>query len=224
MKIRTNYAAREHVTFESVSWVQSPDVGVERKMLERDGDEVARATSIVRYAPGSAFAEHVHDRGEEFFVLAGVFQDEHGDYPAGTYVRNPPGSKHRPSSQNGCTIFVKLRQFAEGDTLRRVVGSADGTWMTQQGQAAEKELHAFASERVSLVELTTDSTIVLSQAAMGIEILVIRGYMEVFGARCAPLTWVRCPGTALGVRSESGCLFWSKCGHLPAGDRVPKMP
>jgi anti-sigma factor ChrR (cupin superfamily) len=108
MKIRADYGASELATFESASWVQSPDDGVERKMLERDGDEIARATSIVRYAPGSAFAEHVHDRGEEFFVLAGVFQDEHGDYPAGTYVRNPPGSKHRPFSLNGCTIFVKL--------------------------------------------------------------------------------------------------------------------
>ena len=126
MKIRTDYSVREHVPFESVAWVVSPGEGVERKMLERDGGEVARATSIVRYAPGSSFAEHVHERGEEFLVLEGTFQDEHGDYPAGTYVRSPPGSRHRPFSANGCTIFVKLRQFSEGDMARCVMRPGDG--------------------------------------------------------------------------------------------------
>src|SRR5215469_13150683 len=80
-------------------------------MLDRTGDEVARATSIVRYAPASRFAAHTHDGGEEFLVLEGVFQDEHGDYPAGSYVRNPPTSRHTPGSAPGCMLFVKLWQF-----------------------------------------------------------------------------------------------------------------
>ena len=65
-------------------------------MLDRIGDEVARATSIVRYAPGSSFARHEHAKGEEFLVLEGIFSDDSGDYPAGFYVRNPPGSGHTP--------------------------------------------------------------------------------------------------------------------------------
>jgi anti-sigma factor ChrR (cupin superfamily) len=77
-------------------------------MLDRIGDEVVRATSIVRYAPGSHFSAHTHGGGEEFFVLNGVFQDEHGDYPVGSYVRNPPTSSHVPGSDLGCVIFVKL--------------------------------------------------------------------------------------------------------------------
>jgi ChrR-like protein with cupin domain len=48
-------------------------------------------------------------------VLEGVFQDEHGDYPTGTYVRNPPTSSHTPASEAGCTIFVKLWQFDPHD-------------------------------------------------------------------------------------------------------------
>jgi quercetin dioxygenase-like cupin family protein len=213
MKIRTDYSVREHVPFESVAWVVSPGEGVERKMLERDGGEVARATSIVRYAPGSSFAEHVHERGEEFLVLEGTFQDEHGDYPAGTYVRSPPGSRHRPFSANGCTIFVKLRQFSEGDMARCVMRPGDGVWVTEDGQAATKELHAFGSERVSLVELASNSTVVLPGSPSGIEILVLTGWMEVAGAACAPLTWLRCPGPAVGARTESGCRFWVKRGH-----------
>lgn len=89
--------------------------GVDRRMLDRIGNEVARATSIVRYAEGSAFSEHTHSGGEEFIVLEGVFQDEHGDYPAGTYVRNPVGTHHIPRSDAGCTIFVKLWQFDPDD-------------------------------------------------------------------------------------------------------------
>ena len=60
-------------------------------------------------------APSVHTGGEEFFVLEGVFQDEHGDFPAGSYIRNPPNSKHTPGSELGCTIFVKLWQFDLAD-------------------------------------------------------------------------------------------------------------
>ena len=83
--------------------------GVDRRMLDRLGDEVARATSIMRYVPGSHFSSHVHTGGEEFFVLDGVFQDEHGDFPAGTLY---PQSSHTPGSEPGCTISVKLWQFS----------------------------------------------------------------------------------------------------------------
>ena len=97
-------------------WEPSPMNGVYRRKLDRIGDEVARATTIVKYAPQSYFNPHTHSGGEEFFVLEGIFSDEHGDYPAGSYVRNPIGSRHKPFSHNGCTIFVKLHQFDKADT------------------------------------------------------------------------------------------------------------
>ena len=83
----------------TMPWVDSPAAGVQRRMLDRIGDEVARATTIVRYAPGSQFTAHTHGGGEEFIVLEGVFQDENGDYPIGTYIRNPPTSRHTPSTR-----------------------------------------------------------------------------------------------------------------------------
>jgi anti-sigma factor ChrR (cupin superfamily) len=92
----------------SLPWTPSPMAGVERRLLERRGGDVARATSIVRYAPGSRFERHVHGGGgEEILVLEGVFQDERGSYPAGSWLRHPPGSMHRPWSEAGCTIWVK---------------------------------------------------------------------------------------------------------------------
>ena len=99
-----------------LAWQASPIEGVERQMLDREGGEVARATSVVRYAPNTEFTPHAHDGGEEILVLDGCFSDERGDYPAGTYLRNPPGSQHAPFSTEGCTLFVKLRQFAQADS------------------------------------------------------------------------------------------------------------
>src|ERR1700745_648801 len=115
MEINSDFSQRVVVHAALLRWVPSPIMGVDRRMLDRIGDEVARATSIVRYAPGSHFSPHTHGGGEEFLVLDGVFQDEHGDYPAGTYVRNPPTSSHTPGSEPGCTIFVKLWQFDPDD-------------------------------------------------------------------------------------------------------------
>lgn len=84
-------------------------------MLDRIGDEKARATSMVFYASQSQFSAHTHDGGEGFLVLEGGFQDEHGDFPAGSYVRHPPTSSHTLGSENRCVILVKLWQFEPGD-------------------------------------------------------------------------------------------------------------
>src|SRR5512145_2718737 len=115
MELNADFSRRAAVHAARLAWAPSPIAGVERRMLDRIGDEVARATSIVRYAPGSRFSAHTHGGGEEFLVLEGVFQDEHGDFPVGSYVRNPPDSSHAPGSQPGCVIFVKLRQFEPAD-------------------------------------------------------------------------------------------------------------
>ena len=106
----------QHVVIrpEDYHWIPSPMPGVERMLLDRIGEESARATSLVRYAPNSEFSEHRHSGGEEFLVLEGVFEDEHAKYPVGTYVRNPIGTAHTPRiGKEGALIFVKLQQFAE---------------------------------------------------------------------------------------------------------------
>src|SRR6516164_2585646 len=81
MNINADFSKRVAVHAARLPWVPSPMKGVDRRMLDRVGDEVARATSIVRYAPHSHFSPHTHGGGEEFLVLEGVFQDEHGDFP-----------------------------------------------------------------------------------------------------------------------------------------------
>src|SRR6202012_5748474 len=115
MLLNDDFAARAVVHAASMDWVPSPTKGVERRMLFRIGKKRPRPTSVVRYAPGTLFPRHGHPGGEEILVLAGVFQDESGDYPTGSYMRNPPGSGHTPGSSPGCVIFVKLWQFRKDD-------------------------------------------------------------------------------------------------------------
>ncbi|MEM8541952.1 MAG: cupin domain-containing protein, partial [Pseudomonadota bacterium] len=104
MDLRSDFSKREIVHAPQVEWLASPMPGVDRRMLDRIGGEVARATTIVRYAPNSHFSAHTHTGGEVYIVLEGVFQDEHGDFPVGSYVRKPPTSSHTPGSEKGCTI------------------------------------------------------------------------------------------------------------------------
>ncbi len=66
------------------------------------------STALVKWPPGTHFQPHQHWGGEEIFVLEGVFQDEHGQYPAGTWIRSPHMSRHNPFSEQGCTILVKV--------------------------------------------------------------------------------------------------------------------
>jgi anti-sigma factor ChrR (cupin superfamily) len=91
MELHSDFTRRVAVHAAQLPWVASPMAGVERRMLDRIGDEVARATSIVRYAPGSHFSSHTHGGGEEFLVLEGVFEDETASSrPAPTSATHPP--------------------------------------------------------------------------------------------------------------------------------------
>ena len=216
MLLNTDIAQRVVIETEEAPWMDSPLPGVQRRMLERDGDEVARATSIVRYAPGSRFAEHSHGLGEEFLVLEGVFSDEHGDYPAGTYVRNPPGSRHRPRSSDGCTLFVKLRQMDPDDRCSVRIDTAGAPWP----QGPEKgllvmPLHSTERESVSLVKLEPGTRLGRHDHPKGEEIYVLEGVLEDDHGAYRKGTWLRNPpGSAHAPRSRDGCVFYIKTGHL----------
>ena len=128
-QINTDFSQRIVIQPDDYRWVDSPMPGVERMMLDRIGDEIARATSIVRYEPFSEFSSHTHTGGEEFLVLDGVFSDEHQSYGKGCYVRNPIGTSHTPKiGKEGATIFVKLQQFDEADTQQKVIDTQTQSW------------------------------------------------------------------------------------------------
>ncbi len=216
MLLNADMSRRVVIDTEEMPWVDSPLPGVERRMLERDGDEVARATSIVRYAPGSRFAEHTHGLGEEFLVLEGVFSDEHGDYSAGTYVRNPPGSRHRPRSGSGCTLFVKLRQMDPDDRCSVRIDTAGASWSqgTEEGLLV-MPLHSTERESVSLVKLDPGTRLGRHDHPKGEEVWVLEGVLEDEHGAYRKCTWLRNPpGSAHAPGSRDGCVFYVKTGHL----------
>ncbi len=174
-------------------WEASPQPGVERVKLDRVGGEVAVATSLVRYAAGSAFPPHGHPLGEEYIVLEGEFADEHGRYPAGTYVRNPPGSHHTPFSEPGCLIFVKLRQMATDDA-RHLVEALN--WSPPAVGWTSRLLHAHGRERVWSVRSAAGERVVFPGACDGYEALVLQGavrwqWLQTF--EMPVYSWIRIP-------------------------------
>lgn len=217
MQINADLGQRAVVNSEELPWTDSPMAGVQRRMLERDGAEVARATSIVRYAPNSHFAPHEHGGGEEFLVLDGVFSDEHGDFGPGMYVRNPPGSRHTPGTDPGCTIFVKLRQMDADDQTSVHIDTARTPWRPGDAPGVEvMPLFERLPERVALVRLTPGARWGRHEHPGGEEILVLDGTLEDELGRYPKGTWLRHPdGSAHEPFSSEGCTLYVKTGHLP---------
>lgn len=217
-KLRADFNKREYVRTSNIDWVPSPAGGVDRKPLDRIGGEVARATSLVRYAENSEFPRHSHNGGEEFFVIEGVFSDEHGDFPAGTYVRNPIGTAHTPASRPGCVIFVKLWQFDPQDRKQfRIDTNAaeyaelgDGVW--------QLSLHQFKDEHAALWRMEAGSILAGQSFPLGVEIYVLSGDFEDTDSQYSQGDWIRNPpGFVTDISSQSGCRLLVKSGHLGEG-------
>jgi len=224
MKLNADFDARAVMHGSKLDWVASPMPGVERRMFDRIGEEVARATSIVRYAPGSAFSPHVHDGGEEFLVLDGVFQDEHGDFPAGSYIRNPPTSRHTPASEPGCTIFVKLWQFDLDDRTHVRIDTDKMAYIADPERAGVEIMPLFSDGREDVrLERWSAGTESALDAPHGLELLVLEGDLAGLGETFTRQSWLRLPkGDRTTLRSgRSGAEFWIKRGHLNVPPQAP---
>lgn len=217
MELNADFSRRVVIRPEDYHWRTSPAAGVDRMMLDRIGDEVARATTIVRFAPNTTFEAHTHGGGEEFLVLDGVFSDEHAHYPAGTYVRNPIGTFHRPYiGPEGATILVKLCQFDKTDTEQKAIHPQKAAFRPGQAQGvSELLLHDVASETVRLVRIDAGAQFAQAAAPVAEEVFVIEGSYTDDDGHYPAGTWLRRPDVPAGrVSSETGVLLYVKTGHL----------
>jgi ChrR Cupin-like domain len=217
VRLNADFSRRVVVHAGQLAWSPSPIAGVDRRMLDRIGDEIARATSIVRYAPNSRFSAHIHGGGEEFLVLQGVFQDEHGDFPAGCYVRNPPTSQHTPGSVRGCVLFVKLWQFDPEDRAEIRLDTARMAYRPAPGRPGVERLPLFADDREEVrLERWASAAVIDLDVPGGAEVLVLDGGFDEGDDRFEPHSWLRLPpGTRLRARAgPAGCMAWVKTGHL----------
>jgi anti-sigma factor ChrR (cupin superfamily) len=226
MRINADYTKRVVETPSTAQWRPSPAPGVERRMLDRVGEEVAVATSVVRYAAGSRFPVHVHEKGEEFLVLEGVFCDDSGDFGAGSYVRNPPGTSHAPWTNEGTTILVKLRQFDMTDLAEVAIDTSAVQWSKGPVSGAEVvQLHEFDTERVAMLRLDGAVVMPSRDIPQGEEIYVVSGQIRDADGDYGPDTWIRNPpGTAAAFTATRPSVLWLKSGHLHPEYGPAKQP
>lgn len=219
MRINADFSERVVVRPEDYDWVNSPAAGVDRMMLDRIGEEVARATTIVRFAPNSQFDAHSHGGGEEFLVLEGVFSDEHADYPAGSYVRNPIGTSHTPHiGPDGATILVKLHQFDADDQEPVVINTKEAAFRPGLVEGLSVlPLHSARSENVALVRWAPGTKFNPHRHWGGEEIFVIEGTFQDEHGDYPAGSWIRSPHQSEHAPwSDEGCLIYVKTGHLLA--------
>ena len=215
MYLNADYSQRVVLNHHDLDWVGSPQSGVERRMLERAGSEVAKATTIVRYLPGSKFEPHTHEFGEEILVLEGVFSDENGEYPAGTYLMNPPGSSHAPRSDSGCLLFVKLRHLGVDQQQREVVDTRTADW--HQGMVPGLTVMPLMTQGLgsTLVRWAPHTYFSPHRHFGGEEIFVVDGVFEDEHGRYPSGSWMRSPHMSTHKPfSEEGCTIFVKTGHL----------
>jgi anti-sigma factor ChrR (cupin superfamily) len=214
--LNMKFAERVVIRTHDEPWVASPANGVWRKPLEREEAESGHTTSIVRYDAGSRFSTHPHPMGEEIFVLEGIFSDEHGDYPAGTYIRNPPGSSHAPFSEQGCVIFVKLNQFDQRDNTSVRLNTAEEAWLPGIGGLEVMPLHEFEHEHVALVKWPAGERFQPHRHFGGEEILVLSGQFADEHGQYPQGSWIRSPHMSEHYPFvEQETIILVKTGHLP---------
>jgi anti-sigma factor ChrR (cupin superfamily) len=213
--INMDFTQRIVINTQTREWMASPMAGVWRKPLAREESERGHATSIVRYEAGARFSAHDHPLGEEILVLEGVFSDQTGDYPAGTYFRNPEGFRHAPFSEEGCVLLVKLHQFQTGDTDHIVVDTHSAVFNPGIGKLEVLSLHQHEAEQVALVRWPAGEKFQPHQHFGGEEIYVISGeFKDEFGSYPAG-TWIRSPHMSEHFPFvEVDTLIWVKVGHL----------
>jgi anti-sigma factor ChrR (cupin superfamily) len=217
MNIHSDLSERIVLHTDRLAWHASPVPGVERQMLDRVGEEVARATSVVRYAPNTEFTPHTHDGGEEILVLDGCFSDGAGDYSAGMYLRNPPGSQHAPFSTDGCTLFVKLRQFAQSDSQELRINTKTKDWYPGLVPGLSvMPLHEHDGVSTALVRWAPNTVFNPHVHPGGEEIFVLDGVFHDELGAYPKGSWIRSPRYSKHApfTREEGALIYVKVGHL----------
>lgn len=222
--INGDLSARVAVDTAAMEWTPSPSGTVWRKRMHLVGPaEAGQVTSVVRYEPGSTFRAHAHPDGEEILVLEGVFSDEHGDWPAGTYLLNPEGFRHAPFSRDGCVLFVKLRQFP-GRTREHVALRTESLpWEPVREGVAVRRLYAQAgfADTMRLERWEPGAPLGRVDYASGAELFVLAGSFRDEAGAFARGAWLRLPpGASHEPSTDLGCELYIKEGgfeYLRAG-------
>lgn len=219
-QVNADYSKLVRLDAADMDWVESPTPGVWRKRFDLSGPvELGRVTSLVRFDPNTKFPAHDHPGGEEIYVLEGVFSDHQGDHGAGSYLLNPEGFRHEPWSDQGCLLFVKLRQYGGDGRLQLALDTEAMDWQAS-GPAGVEEKMLYAQEgfedRTFLIRLKAGTEIPNHRHPGGEEAYIIDGQVEDEYGVAASGCWVRFPrGSSHEPRAISDCILYVKTGGLP---------
>lgn len=215
-ELNADQSLRVVVNTKNMEWETSEAEGVLRKRLERIDANPEPVTTLVQYLPGSSFPAHKHVNGEEIYVLEGTFSDNHGSYPAGSYLRNPPGSNHAPKAEEGCTIFVKLQQFQANDCNQLFIQTQKQPWLPGLVPGLSvMPLHEYKNEHVALVKWQANTIFQPHTHIGGEEIFVLEGTFEDEFGEYPQGTWLRNPSNSFHTPfTKEGCVIFVKTGHL----------
>jgi anti-sigma factor ChrR (cupin superfamily) len=208
---------RVAVDSKTLPWTVSPSAGVWRKRLHLVGPtESGQVTSVVRFLENSQFPAHDHPEGEEILVLEGVFSDEYGDWPAGSYLLNPEGFRHAPYSRDGCLLFVKLRQSPGKNRRHVATNTRELAWQALDGRAT-KALYAQAgfADSTRLERWASGASPGELSYSRGAELFVLSGsFADELGTYDVH-TWLRLPAQSTHRPSTAGgCELYIKEGGL----------
>jgi len=217
MNVNDDFSKRVLLHGDSLEWEDSPMAGVQRRRLDKVDGEHERVTTIVRYAPGSHFSSHVHGGGEEFIVLEGVFEDDYGEWPVGSYIRNPPGSEHTPGSEPGCVIFVKLWQFDPQDRTFVHANLNKIGAVQEQDRPGVTASPLFKDDKEDVrVETWAPNASVTVDTSGGAELFVLEGGFSEGDDELRQHSWLRVPenGGLQATAGSRGAKVWIKTRHL----------
>lgn len=236
MQLRSDLSIPHVVDSNLIPFVDSPTQGVQRRMLDRTGNEVARATTIVKYSPFARFPRHTHTGGEEFVILDGIFSDDlSGDHGPMSYCRHGIGTQHEPwTGEQGALLLVKLRQMNDPTETPIITIDTENSneWKINSNENRQR-LDLFSNtktgESVWMEKwnpgFESDNWTV---GQGGEEIFILKGDMNfenVDGTddennknHCTQGFWIRRPinweGRQFKVKTEHGCQLFIKTGHL----------
>jgi len=217
MDVNADFTQRVVMHADTIAWEDSPMKGVVRRRLDRVDADNDRVTTIVKYAPESQFSQHVHTGGEEFIVLEGVFEDDYGDWPAGSYIRNPPQSKHTPGSKLGCTIFVKLWQFAPEDRTFIHANRYKLGAVPEHNRPGVRVSPLFKDKRENVrFEQWEPGAVVYLDSSGGAEVFVLEGGFAQGDDELRQHSWLRMPvnSETIATAGPYGATVWIKTDHL----------
>lgn len=167
-----------HARPSSQPWVPTSSTGtvLRRRVFRFGGAESGRVTSIVRYQPHAQFPSHPHPQGEEIFVLEGVFSDWRGHHQKGTFLLNPEGFEHAPGSEQGCVLFVRLRQYAGEYRPQKAIDTDSMEW---DREGRKEIIDDEFGDRQYLQRLRKGERKEMNVKEEGAEIFVVEGTVDI---------------------------------------------